>query len=102
MFETLKKRRRSVYWAVPVLRGLLNQLDLAARPQGGSEGGRGHAEQPSWPCSRMTVDPVELPADLRFELFWQGTPVASLERIEAGQTILAERIVVGDASSVAG
>jgi site-specific DNA recombinase len=46
------------------------------------------------------VDPVELPADLRLEPFRQGMPVPGLERIEAGQTILAERIVVGDALAI--
>ena len=55
VFETLKKRRRGVYRAVPVPPGLLDQLDLVHGLREALKRGRGHAEQPLWPCSRMTA-----------------------------------------------
>ena len=55
VFETLKKRRRGVYRAVPVPPGLLDQLDLVHGLREALKRGRGHAEGPLWPCSRMTA-----------------------------------------------
>ena len=55
VFETLKKRRRGVYRAVPVPPGLLDQLDLVHGLREALKRGRGHAERPLWPCSRMTA-----------------------------------------------
>ena len=48
VFETLKKRRRGVYRAVPVPPGLLDQLDSGARPERGPEAGQG-------PCRAAAV-----------------------------------------------
>jgi site-specific DNA recombinase len=42
------------------------------------------------------LDPLEFPPDLGLEPLGQGTSVTGLERVETGQTILAERIVVDD------
>src|SRR4051794_31861531 len=42
------------------------------------------------------LDPLDLPPDLGLEPRRQGTPVPGPERVEAGQAILAERVVVGD------
>src|SRR4051794_5631961 len=42
------------------------------------------------------LDPLDLPTDLRLEPLRQGTPVPGPERVETGQAILAERVVVGD------
>ena len=55
MVETLKKRRRGVYRAVPVPPGLLDQLDLVHGLREALKRGRGHADRPLWPCSRMTA-----------------------------------------------
>ena len=46
VFETLKKRRRGVYRAVPVPPGLLDQLDLVHGLREALKRGRGHAERP--------------------------------------------------------
>ena len=42
------------------------------------------------------LDPLEFPPDLGLEPLGQGTSVTGLERVETGQAILAERIVVDD------
>jgi hypothetical protein len=42
------------------------------------------------------VDPLDLATDLRFEPLGQGPPVAGLERLEMGRTILAQGIVGPD------
>ena len=55
VFETLKKRRRGVYRAVPVPPGLLDQLDLVHGLREAQRRGKGHADQPLWPWSRMTA-----------------------------------------------
>jgi hypothetical protein len=55
VFETFKKRRRSVYRAVPVPPGLLDQLDLVHGLREALKRDRGHAVQPLWPYSRMTA-----------------------------------------------
>ena len=55
MFETLKKRRRGVYRAVPVPPGLLDQLDLVHGLREAQRCGKGHTDQPLWPWSRMTA-----------------------------------------------
>ena len=55
MFETLKKRRQGVYRAVPVPPGLLDQLDLVHGLREAQRRGKGHADRPLWPWSRMTA-----------------------------------------------
>ena len=55
VFETLKKRRRGVYRAVPVPPGLLDQLDLVHGLREAQKRGKGHADRPLWPWSRMTA-----------------------------------------------
>src|SRR4051812_10924176 len=55
VFETLKKRRRGVYRAVPVPPGLLDQLDLVHGLREAQRRGKGHVDQPLWPWSRMTA-----------------------------------------------
>ena len=55
VFETLKKRRRGIYRAVPAPPGLLDQLDLVHGVREAWRRGRGHADQPLWPWSRMTA-----------------------------------------------
>src|SRR5919206_142852 len=42
------------------------------------------------------LDPLDLPTDLRLEPLRRGTPVPGPERVETGQAILAQRVVVGD------
>ena len=55
VFETLKKRRRGVYRAVPVPPGLLDQLDLVHGVREAQPRGKGHADRPLWSWSRMTA-----------------------------------------------
>jgi integrase len=55
VFRTLKKRRDGVYRAVPVPPATLDQLDLVHRVREAQRRGRGHADRPLWPWSRMTV-----------------------------------------------
>ena len=68
VFETLKKRRRGVYRAVPVPPGLLDQLDLVHGVREAQKRGRGHADRPLWPWARNTawrhVKAVMLAADI--------------------------------------
>ena len=51
VFETLKKRRRGVYRAVPVPPGLLDQLDLVHGLREALKRGRGHADRLLWPAA---------------------------------------------------
>jgi integrase/recombinase XerD len=53
--ESLKKRRRGVYRTVPVPPGLLDELDLVHGVREAQRRGKGHADQPLWPLSRMTA-----------------------------------------------
>jgi len=55
VFESLKKRRRGVYRAVPVPPGLLDELDLVHGVREAQRRGKGHGDQPLWPMSRMTA-----------------------------------------------
>src|SRR5215207_5968978 len=55
VFESLKKRRRGVYRAVPVPPGLLDELDLVHGVREAQRRGKGHADRPLWPWSRMTA-----------------------------------------------
>jgi integrase/recombinase XerD len=55
VFESLKKRRRGVHRAVPVPPGLLDQLDLVHGVREAQRRGKGHADRPLWPWSRMTA-----------------------------------------------
>jgi integrase len=55
VLETLKKRRQGVFRAVPVPSGLLDQLDLVYGLREAQRRGRGHADRPLWPWSRMTA-----------------------------------------------
>jgi integrase len=48
VFESLKKRRRGVYRAVPVPPGLLDQLDLVHGLREAQRRGKGHADRPLW------------------------------------------------------
>lgn len=68
VFETLKKRRRGVFRAVPVPPGLLDELDLVHGVREAQRRGKGHADHRLWPWSRMTawrqVKAVMLAADI--------------------------------------
>lgn len=55
MFESLKKRRRGLYRAVPVPPGLLDTLDMVHGLQEARRRGRGHADRPLWDWSRTTA-----------------------------------------------
>jgi integrase/recombinase XerD len=55
VIRTLKKRRDGIFRAVPVPPATLDQLDLAHRIREAVRRGRGHADNPLWPWSRMTV-----------------------------------------------
>jgi integrase/recombinase XerD len=55
VFRTLKKRRDGIYRAVPVPPATLDQLDLVHRVREAQRRGRGHADRPLWPVSRMTL-----------------------------------------------
>ena len=55
VFPTQKKRREGVYRAVPVPPGTLDQLDLVHRVRDAHRRGKGHADAPLWPVSRMTL-----------------------------------------------
>ena len=78
VFETLKKRRRGVYRAVPVPPGLLDQLDLVHGLREAQRRGKGHTDQPLWPWSRMTA--------------WRHvTTVMAAADIPAGTAPLAQR-----------
>jgi integrase/recombinase XerD len=56
VLRTLKKRRQDVYRAVPLPPGTLpDQLDLVHRVREAQRRGKGHADRPLWPVSRMTV-----------------------------------------------
>ena len=52
VFETLKKRRRGVFRAVPVPPGLPDQLDLVHGLREAQRRGKGHADLPTGPCGR--------------------------------------------------
>jgi integrase/recombinase XerD len=55
VFRTLKKRRAGIYRAVPVPPATLDHLDLVHRVREAVRRGKGHADKPLWPWSRMTV-----------------------------------------------
>ena len=55
VFESLKKRRRGVYRAVPVPPGLLDALDLVHGLREAQRRGKGHAEVRLWPWARNTA-----------------------------------------------
>jgi integrase/recombinase XerD len=55
VFQTLKKRRQGLYRAVPVHPGTLDQLDLVHALREAHRRGKGHADAPLWPWSRMTA-----------------------------------------------
>lgn len=55
VFETLKKRRKGIYRAVPVPDTLLDMLDMVHGLQEGGKGKLGTPEKPIWPWSRMTA-----------------------------------------------
>ena len=55
VFESLKKRRKGVYRAVPVPPSLLDALDLVHGVREAQRRGKGHAERRLWPWSRMTA-----------------------------------------------
>lgn len=55
VLESLKKRRRGVYRAVPVPPGLLDQLDLVHGVREAQRRGKGHADRPLWPWARNTA-----------------------------------------------
>jgi integrase/recombinase XerD len=55
VIRTLKKRRDGIFRAVPVPPATLDQLDLAHRIREAVKRGKGHADNPLWPWSRMTV-----------------------------------------------
>lgn len=55
VFESLKKRRQGVYRAVPVPPGLLDALDLVHGVREAQRRGKGHADLPLWPWSRVTA-----------------------------------------------
>jgi integrase/recombinase XerD len=55
VFESLKKRRRGVYRAVPVPSGLLDTLDMVHGVREAQKRGKGHADLPLWRWSRITA-----------------------------------------------
>ena len=55
VFESLKKRRRGIYRAVPVPPSLLDELDLVHGVREAQRRGKGHTDRPLWPSSRMTA-----------------------------------------------
>ena len=55
VLESLKKRRRGVYRAVPVPPGLLDRLDLVHGVREAQRRGKGHADRPLWPWARNTA-----------------------------------------------
>jgi len=55
VIESLKKRRRGVYRAVPVPPGLLDQLDLVHGVREAQRRGKGHADRRLWPWARNTA-----------------------------------------------
>src|SRR5690242_5352311 len=55
VFESLKKRRRSVYRAVPVPPGLLDALDLVHGIRQAQRRGKGHLNRLLWPWARNTA-----------------------------------------------
>lgn len=55
IFETLKKRRKGIYRAVPVPDNLLDLLDMVHGLQEISKGKQGNTEKPLWGWSRMTA-----------------------------------------------
>ena len=55
VFETLKKRRKGVYRAVPMPPGLIDQLDLVHGVREAQRRGKGHADRPLWPWARNTA-----------------------------------------------
>ena len=52
MFESLKKRRRGVFRAVPVPPALLDQLDLVHGLREARRRGEGHLDKRLWPWTR--------------------------------------------------
>ena len=54
MFESLKKRRRGIYRAVPVPSGLLDELDMVHGIREAQDRG-GHSDRPFWPWARITA-----------------------------------------------
>lgn len=55
LFETLKKRRRGIYRAVPVPPGLIDTLDMVHGVREAQRRGKGHADRPLWPWARNTA-----------------------------------------------
>ncbi len=55
VFESLKKRRRGVYRAVPVPEALLDQLDLVHGVGEARRRGNGQLDKPLWPWTRGHV-----------------------------------------------
>ena len=55
VFESLKKRRRGVYRAVPVPPALLDALDMVHGVREAQRRGSSQAERPLWTWSRMTA-----------------------------------------------
>jgi integrase/recombinase XerD len=55
VFRTLKKRREGVFRAVPVPPATLVHIDLVHRVREARKRGKGQANKPLWPWSRMTV-----------------------------------------------
>ena len=55
MFETLKKRRRGIYRAVPVPPTLLDTLDMVHGIREAQKRGGGQFDRPLWPWARNTA-----------------------------------------------
>ena len=55
MFESLKKRRKGVYRAVPVPPGLLDALDLVHGVREAQRRGKGYVDRPLWSWARNTA-----------------------------------------------
>jgi integrase/recombinase XerD len=94
VFETLKKRRRGVYRAVPVPPALLDQLDLVHGLREALKRGRGHAERPLWPCSRMTVSGAWRACLFQFDKDLAAHSKSSLTRLFGWPWAMASRVAV--------
>jgi integrase/recombinase XerD len=55
VFETLKKRRQGVFRQCRCRRASLDQPDLVYGLREAQRRGKGHADHPLWPWSRMTA-----------------------------------------------
>ena len=55
MFESLKKRRRGIYRAVPVPPSLLDTLDMVHGIREAQRRGGGQSDRPLWPWARNTA-----------------------------------------------